>query len=126
MFDSKNKGKLGKLKKDYCLPIKEFAGHKCKLYSIAYGDKFQMKAKGVKRSSLEQNLTINSYKNVLKNNSFARQTQCSIISKNHEIFSNIQNKIALSSFYDKKFLLEDSIHCWSYGRYLNREETDSN
>lgn len=126
MFDSKNKGKLGKLKNEYCIPIKEFVGLKCKLYSVAYGDNIKMKAKGVKRSSLEKNLTINSYKDVLKNNSFARQTQCSIISKNHEIFSIIQNKIALSCFYDKKFLLEDSIHCRSYGHYLNREETASN
>lgn len=124
MHDLKNKGKLGKLKNEYCLPIKEFIGLKCKLYSVSYGDNIKMKAKGVKKSSLKK-LTIDSYKDVLKNDSFTRQTQNSIISKNHEIFSIIQNKIALSSFYDKKFLLDDSINCRSYGHLLNDKEPDS-
>lgn len=42
-FDSKNKVKLGKLKKEYCLRIKECTGHKCKMYSVAYGDSVKRK-----------------------------------------------------------------------------------
>lgn len=125
MFDCQNKGKLGKLKNEYCLPVKEFIGLKCKLYSVAYGDNVKMKAKGIKKSSLK-NLTIDSYRNILKNDSFMRQLQCSIISRKHEIFSVIQSKISLSSFYDKKYLLNDSINSRSYGHFLNVKEEDDN
>ena len=121
MYDIANKGKLGKLKNDYCFPIKEFIGLKCKLYSVSYGDKVKLKAKGVKKSSLA-NLTIESYKNILKNDSFTRNTQCSIISKKHDIYSIVQNKVSLSSFYDKKYLLNDSINSRSYGHFLNECE----
>ena len=123
MYDPTNKGKLGYLKNEYSLPISEFIGLKCKLYSVGYGDNVKLKAKGVKKSSLKK-LNIDSYKNILKNDSFMRNIQCSIISQNHNIYSIIQNKVSLSSFYDKKYLL-DSINSRSYGHYRNdREEID--
>ena len=124
MYDSINKSKLGKLKNEYCFPVKEFIGLKCKLYSVAYGDNVRKKAKGIKKSCLK-NFTINSYKNVLVNDSFMRHSQSSIISKKHIIYSIVQNKVSLSSFYDKKYLLNDSITSRSYGHFLNNiEEID--
>lgn len=123
MFNPKNKGKLGKLKFEYCTPIKEFIGLKCKMYSVSYGDSVKMRAKGIKESALKK-LKIDSYKNVLENDSFMRQTQYSIISKKHTIFSIVQNKIGLSTFYDKKYLLSNSVDSRSYGHFLNEEQMD--
>ena len=51
MYDFINKSKLGKLKNEYCFPVKEFIGLKCKLYSVAYGDIIRKKAKGIKKLS---------------------------------------------------------------------------
>ena len=123
MFDSKNKGVLGKLKNEKCLPIKEFIGLKCKLYSVSYGTEAKIKAKGVKKSSLKD-ITVDTFKNILQNNSYSRHMQHSIISKNHLIYTIVQNKISLSCFYDKKFLMDNSIDCRSYGHILNNNIED--
>lgn len=60
-------------------------------------------------------MTFESYKNVLVNSAMIRNYQYSIISKKHELQTICQNKVSLSAFYDKKYLLSDGISSYSYG-----------
>lgn len=117
LFDDTNKGKLGALKSECTLPIKEFVGLRCKLYSFSYGGEIKKRAKGVKRSAMKD-ITFQMYKDALAHDTIFRKLQYSIISKKHDIFTTMQNKIALSSFYDKRFLI-DSINSNAYGHYHN-------
>ncbi|GFR29190.1 c2H2-type domain-containing protein [Trichonephila clavata] len=117
LFDDSNRGRLGFLKSEAIQPIREFVGLKAKMYAFLYGDKCKKTAKGVKKSTLK-NFTFESYKNVLLNEECVRQTQCSIISKNHILNTVTQNKIGLSAFYDKKYLTEGGVNSLSYGHNL--------
>lgn len=126
MFDNTNKGKLGALKNECILPIREFIGLRCKLYSFCYGEEIKKRAKGVKKTAMND-ITFQMYKDALAHDTITRQVQYSILSKKHYIYTTMQNKITLSSFYDNFFLI-DSIHSNSYGHYNNNNvllsETD--
>lgn len=105
---------MGCLKFETVSEIKEFVGLKSKMYAFEYSDACKKKAKGIKRCALN-NLSVQMYKEILFNKSFNRIQQAAIVSKKHEISTVFQNKVGLSAFYDKKYVLEDGIHSRSYG-----------
>lgn len=115
LFCETNKGRLGTLKNETCLPIKEFVGLKPKMYSLLCEDRSEKKtAKGVKKSSLIS-LSHERYKQVLQDELSIKDLQYSIISRKHVLETVVQNKTTLSSFYDKKFLCDDGITTLAYG-----------
>ena len=119
LFNETNKAKLGYLKSESIAPIRAFAGLKAKMYTYICADETHKKtAKGVKKSSLK-NVTFETYKEVLSNKSCLRQSQYSIVSKNHSLKTVIQNKVGLSAYYDKKFLKDDGLTSNSYGHFEN-------
>lgn len=59
------------------------------------------------------------YKNTLFNKSFNRVKQASIVAQKHSISTVMQNKVGLSAFYDKKYVLDDGIHSRSYGHFMD-------
>lgn len=119
MYSEENRGKLGYLKHETTLPIKEFIGLKAKMYAFVYGDTCKKTAKGVKKSCLKK-LTSDTYKNILDSKSFLREKQISIMNKKHELNTVMQNKIGLSAYYDKKFVMDDGIFSNSYGHFENQ------
>lgn len=115
LYSTQNAGKLGALKCESTVPIREFVGLKSKMYACFYADEIKKTAKGVKKQTL-LNIRGEIYKNVLYEESVLRHQQTNIISKHHELSTVIQNKISLSCFYDKKYLL-DSLHSLAYGHF---------
>ena len=103
-FDDSNKKILGKMKDEFNgNKIDEFVGLKSKMYSLISNDWEVNKAKGVNLM-----LKHKEYVNVL----FKMK---GILSEKHNIGSYVINKISLSCFDDKRFILDDGINSLAYG-----------
>ena len=109
--DSLNKKVLGKIKdKLDGVKIVEVVGLKSKMYPlIADNDKEVNKVKGVNKK-----LRHNEYLDVLFNKKVVRHKMQRIQSKLHEIGTYDINKISLSCFDDKSYVLADGINTLAY------------
>lgn len=114
LYDNQNEGKLGVLKSETSVPIKEFVGLKCKAYAMFFGENYKKTAKGVKKSTL-QSIDGEVYKTVLYDQVRMRHQQTSIISDHHNLKTVVQNRVSLSPFFDKKFQLDNGIDSLTYG-----------
>lgn len=75
------------------------------------------KAKGVKKNVVENNINIEDYKKCLTDSVKYRHKMKTFRSINHQLFTLEQNKISLSSYDDKRYILEDGISTLPYGHY---------
>ena len=115
--DDSNKHVPG-LFKDECNArlIREFVGLHSKMYSISIeGSKKEVKvAKGVKKSVIENNLKFSNYPEcLLCEQSYEHDFKC-IHSSRHSVHTLVMKKKTLSSFDDKRFLL-NMMHSIPYG-----------
>ena len=119
-YDETNKKVIGKFKDEACgIPITEFVGLRSKMYSYVKDDKKGGKtAKGIKKNVIKNNIKHENYKDTLFNNKQMHHKMKTIRSKNHQLGSYEINKISLSCFDDKRYILEDGINSYSYGHYL--------
>ena len=98
--------------------IVSYVGLRPKLYSyVTLSEKEEKKAKGVKKPIIKNQLKFEEYKECLFNKSILRKEQYNIRSYDHEVFTEKINKIALSPFDDKRYILEDGIHTLAWGHY---------
>ena len=106
-----NKKVLGKMKDEFNgVKIDEFVGLKSKMYSlIARNDKEVNKGKGVNLK-----LRHKEYVDVLFNKRVVRHKMKRIQSNLHEIGTYDINKIGLSCFDDKRYVLDDGINTLVY------------
>lgn len=100
--------------------IKSFVGLKSKMYAILMDDTSlpEIKvAKGVKKAVINKDLTFDQYQNCLVSNKVQENEYVNLRSVKHSVFTSCQSKISLSSFDDKRWILEDGIHSLPYGHY---------
>ena len=98
--------------------IVSYVGLRPKLYSyVTLSEKEEKKAKGVKKPVIKNQLKFEEYKECLFNKSILRKEQYNIRSYDHEVFTEKINKIALSPFDDKRYILEDGINTLAWGHY---------
>jgi hypothetical protein len=116
LYDNSNIA-VGKFK-DECQGklMVEFVGLRPKMYSFITED-FQHKctAKGVKKCTI-QSFQHQAYKDCI----FGQRTFTSfysLVSLGHNVFTTEINKVALSSFDDKRWVLDDGIHTLAHGHY---------
>ena len=110
-YDVSNKKKLGKMKDEFDgNKIDEFVGLKSKMYSLISNNMEMNKAK---RINLK--LKHKEYINVLFNKKILRHKMKRILSKRHNIVSYVINKISLSCYDDKRFILNDGINSLADG-----------
>ena len=108
------------------IAIKEFVGLRPKMYSLLYSDnnaQVKMKsAKGIARNVTRRVLRHTDYKQclLLKKQKMASMKQ--IRSYSHNIFSVKLNKIGLSSYDDKRYLLSNGCDSLAYGHYLIKDK----
>ena len=121
-FSNDNKKVIGKFKDEASgKPIIEFVGLKSKMYSYNVLDKGeQKKAKGVKTNVVEKDIKHSDYLDVLNNNKTMHHQMNSIRSEYDQINSYHLNKISLSPYDDKRYLLDDGITSYAYGNYSIR------
>ena len=123
LHDASVKRVPGKFK-DECneLYIYEFVGLRSKMYSLKFGDdssvvKTESKvAKGVKGSVIRKSLNFSDYLRCLHENEVMEHSFKTIKSISHDVHTFHQRKVSLSSFDDKRFLL-DHIHSLPYGHH---------
>ena len=117
-FFSENKKVIGKFKDEAAgQPIIEFGGLKSKMYTYKTETKNEKKAKGVKKNVVKRDLQHEDYLQCLRNSSMMRHKMKSIRSDHHQISSYQINKISLSCFDDKRYILDDGIASYAYGHY---------
>lgn len=123
LYDTSKQKQIGYFKDEYASKIvDEFIALKSKLYSIKYEDtKNKTVAKGLQKSILKKFINHNHYKNVLLNNNVFTTTVRRIRSKNQELQTVKQKKMIFTPFDDKKYYLDDGIHCLPFGHFSLRK-----
>ena len=92
------------------IPINKFVGLKSKMYSILTDDgKESNTVKGVNIAT-----EINEFRDTLFNKKVLRHKMKRIQNKKHKLGTYEINKISLSCFDDKRFVLNDGIHMLAY------------
>ena len=147
LHNKENKKKLGCMKDETeMLPIIEFIGLRAKCYSLTIEtfDNFKeryynlhgvfpkrkedgdyeeanMKCKGIKKSVLKTELGHENYDKYLKSNDKYYEIQYNDVrmfkSIGHEIFSVKQNKVSLSNYDNKRYILDNGIDTLPFGHY---------
>ena len=110
-YDDTNKKVIGIMKDEYGgVIIIEFIGLKAKMYSIKKIDGSESStAKGVNIAT-----EFNEFKDVLFNKKIIRHKMKRIQAKKHKIGTYEIDKISLSCFDDKRYVLHDGIHTLAY------------
>ena len=90
--------------------IDEFVGLKSKMYSLVSGDCEVNKAKGVNLM-----LKRKEYVSFLFGKKIVRHKMKRILSEKHCVGTYLLNKVSLSCFDDKGFILDDGINSLAYG-----------
>ena len=111
-FDVSNKKILGKMKDEFNEnKIDEFVGLKSKMYSLIASNDLEVKeAKGVNLKLKQKE-----YLDVLFGRKVVRHKMKRIQSNLHSVGTYDINKISLSCFDDKRFVLDDEINTLAYG-----------
>ena len=75
-------------------------------------------AKGIKKNVIKNDIKHENYKDTLFNNKQIHHKMKTIRSKNHQLGSYEINKVSLSCFDDKRYILENGTKSYAYGHYL--------
>ena len=86
-----------------------------KLYLNVYNTKNYKKAKGVKKNIINRDIDHSNYLDCLQNNTIMNHKMRAIRSDHHVISSYEINKISLSCFDDKRYILDDGKSSYAYG-----------
>ena len=112
-----NKKVIGKFKDEACgVPIAEFIGLRNKMYSYIKDDgKGGKTAEGIKKCVIKSNVKHEDYWNTLINNKQMHHKMKTIRSQRHQFGSYEINKISLSYFDDKRYILDNGTSSYAYG-----------
>ena len=116
-FDKTNKKVIGKFKDEAGgIPICEFVGLRSKMYSYIKDNQEGGKtAKGIKKSVIKKDIKHENYKDILFNNEQIHHKMKTIRSEKHQLYSFEINKVSLSCFDDKRYVLKDGKSSYAYG-----------
>ena len=111
----KNESVLGNMKNEVVDKIiTEFVALSPKSYAYKCCEKEVKKAKGVSHSVSEKTMDFSDYKRVLDSSKSQERNIYEIRSFSQQIFTSVEDKVVLSSFYDKVKMV-DSISCLPFG-----------
>ena len=115
---AENKKVIGKFKDETAGDtITEFVGLKSKMYSYKTENKENKTAKGVKKNVIKSELSLSDYLNTLQKCNTMWHKMRTIRSEHHQISSYQINKVSLSPFDDKRYILDDGISSYAYGNH---------
>lgn len=116
-FDKLNKKVIGCFKDEAAgIPVVEFVGLRSKMYSyLKDSGKEERTAKGIKKAVIRKELVHENYKSTLFEGKQMFHKMKTIRSEHHQIGSYEINKVSLSCFDDKRYLLNDGISSFAYG-----------
>ena len=106
-----NKKVPGKMKDEHDrTPILEYAGAKPKSYTVIDVNNYEKST----HKGHSSNFRSSEFKDVLFNKKVFRHILKKIRSKKHKIYTQESNKISLSCFGDKRYILDDGINTLAY------------
>lgn len=113
-----NKKVLGKMKDENkgCI-MTEFIGLRSKMYAFKVNEDVTKKLKGVKKCVVEGSINFEDYKRCLFDHHQKSVNMNGIRSKRHELTSVTINKLALSPYDQKRYVLEDNVTTLPHGHY---------
>jgi hypothetical protein len=121
IYSITNKKVLGKMKDEAAsVPPEEFVGLKSKMYSLLAGKQAKKTAKRVVKSAI-RDLHHESYLHTLFAEEILMAEMPVIRAEKHELYTMTINKIGLSPYDDKRYILEDGISSYAYGHYKIQE-----
>ena len=118
-YDATNKKVIGKMKDEAAgVPITEFVGLRSKMYSyIKENGSGGKTAKGIKKNVIKKDVKHENYKEVLMKQQQLHHKMKTIRSVKHKLSSYEINKVSLSCFDDKRYILDNGINSLAYGHY---------
>ena len=122
-FFDENKKVIGKMKDEAAGNIIiSFVGLKSKMYShlveLPDGEiKNNKTAKGIKKNVVKRDIEHKDYLSTLLNSTIRKHKVKTIRSNYHEVSSYEINKISISCYDDKRYILDDGITSYAYGNY---------
>ena len=118
-YNPTNKKVIGKFKDEAAgMPIREFIGLRPKMYSyIKDNNKNEKTAKRIRKYVIKKNITHENYKQTLLENKQMYHRMKTIRSELHQLCSYDLNKVSLSCFDDKRYILEDGVSSYAYGHH---------
>ncbi len=124
LFSTQNKKVIGKMKDETNgKPPVEFVGLRSKMYSLLTDPEIMGKvrakktAKGIKQYVVQKHLTHENYRSTLFEKKAEPVSMNMLRSEKHQIYTTTINKVGLSAFDDKRYLLEDGYTSLAYGHY---------
>ena len=121
-YDDTNKKVIGKMKDEYGgAIIDQFVGLKSKMYSIKKNGSEYSITKGVNIAT-----EFNEFKDVLFNKKVIRHKMKRIQAKKHKIGTYEIDKISLSCFDDKRYVLDDGINTTYFHKNCNKCDNNNN
>ena len=130
LYGTVNKKVLGKMK-DEChgIPTREFVGLRPKMYSLLYsenGKTIEKKvAKGINKGVTKRDIKHQHYRECLFEKKRQMANMNRIQSFKHHLYSVNLNKIGLSPYDDKRYILDDGVTTLAHGHYDTKlTETD--
>ena len=119
LMSNANKQVLGKFKDEMGGDlVVGFVGLRAKMYSLMTADNVsKLTAKGVPRRFAKKHLRHGLYIQTLTDKTTTRATYRQFRSKNHQLSTIEQSKVALSAFDNKRYILPDGISSVPYGHY---------
>ena len=88
-------------------------------YKMCEDEKESKRCKGVKKNVIKKEITFQNYKDCLFNEEEQIRKMNLIRHRNHELYTESVEKIALSAKDDKRIILENKIETLAYGHYMN-------
>ena len=118
-WDDTNKKVVGKFKDETDgVPIVEFVGLRSKMYSFEkMGGESVNKAKGVKKSVVSNRISHKDYRDTLLGRGQMRHEMTTIRSDRHRLWTCEVNKVSLSCFDDKRYILPSGVDSYAYGHW---------
>ena len=114
--DSTNKKIIGKMKDETAfIPITEFVGLRSKMYSFTTDTSESKRAKGIKKGTVKKKITHSDYLRTLEDQTRSFAEMRTIRSDKHQLMSYTINKIGLSCYDDKRFILDDGKTTLAFG-----------
>ena len=119
-----NKKVLNKFKDETAgIPPIEFVGLRSKMYSllVSENEPAKMRAKGIKKSFLKRHMRHEQYLNTLRTRQITHAKFLNFQSKRHRIYTVEFNKVCLSAYDDKRFVLKDGVGTLPHGHFKLRD-----
>jgi hypothetical protein len=122
LYSEKNKKVIGKFKDELNGKIMtEIVFLRSKAYSFTLTDlsnqkvQEEKKLKGIGRTTVKKDIKFDDYKDCLFNNKTKMNKMYSLNSNKHEMYINEVNKISMSPFDDKRYILDNGIDTKPFG-----------